>query len=173
MAFLLITVIALAPDFSEAGTAQYEIGSGDLLTVTVYGEEDLSLKAVRVAGNGKISFPLIGEIQVSGFTSKELEGHLIRLLKEGYLKKPKVTVSILEYRMFYVNGAVNRPGGYKYVDGLTVRKSIALAGGFTVRASTKKITLIRESNPSEPIESVGLNITVFPGDVLTVGESFF
>ena len=88
------------------------------------------------------------------------------------MKKPVVTVSMLEYRLFYVNGEVKNPGGYNYVDGLTVQKAVALAGGFTERASKSKIQLERESNPGESI-NVGLNVRVNPGDIITVEESFF
>ncbi len=151
----------------------YIISSGDLINITVFGEPDLSLDEVRVASNGTISFPLLGEIVVKGFSSAMLEKHLADRLRDGYLKKPKVTVSILEYRMFYVNGEVHKPGGYKFVDGLNVQKAIALAGGFSERASKSKITLIREDFPDTPLYSVELNVEVRPGDILTVGESYF
>jgi len=151
----------------------YVISSGDLLNITVFGEPDLSLDEVRVASNGSISFPLLGEITIKGLSTAMLEKHLVNRLRDGYLKKPKVIVSILEYRMFYVNGEVHKPGGYKYVDGLNVQKAIALAGGFTERASKSKITLIREDFPDEPLHSVELNIEVRPGDILTIGESYF
>jgi len=160
--------------FSTAhGFTEYRIGAGDLLSIKVFGEEDLNLEKVRVGSNGSISFPLLGVVDVLGITSGELEKRLTKLLLDGYMKKPKVTVSILEYRMFFVEGEVKEPGGYKYIDGLTVQKGIALGGGFTERASKKKIKLIREKNPDDPLYSVDLSTPVNPGDVISVGESFF
>ena len=68
---------------------------------------------------------------------------------------------------------MTRPGGYTFVDGLTVAKAVALAGGYTVRASESRITLVRESDPDNPLDSVGVNSAIQPGDIITVGESFF
>lgn len=112
-------------------------------------------------------------MKVNTLTPRELEAELIRRLKDGYLQKPVITVSVLEYRLFYVNGEVNKPGGYNFVDGLSVQKAIALAGGFTERASKEKIDLERETVPGNVRHNVGLNETVSPGDIITVGESFF
>ena len=151
----------------------YNIGAGDLLSITVFDEPDMSLKKIRVSGAGMVSVPLLGEIKVSGLTSKQLEERLTSLLLDGYLKKPKVTVAILQYRLFYVHGEVNKPGGYPYLDGLTVQKAVALASGFTERASEKRIMLIREANSKKKEIKVNLNSSVNPGDVITVGESIF
>jgi polysaccharide biosynthesis/export protein VpsN len=155
------------------GAPGYRIDAGDGVSVTVYGEPDLSISEVRVKGDGTIAFPLIGDIRVAGLTSQELKALITRELADGYLKKPHVTVSIDKYRLYYIKGEVNRPGGYSFVEGLTVAKAVALAGGFTVRASEDKITLIRESNPERPVAPVNPNTAIFPGDVITVGESFF
>ncbi len=153
--------------------SQYTIGPGDLLSIRVFGEEDLSIPEIRVNGAGAISYPLLGEIKVLGYNPKKLEAHIAEMLQEGYLKDPQVTVSILQYRLFYVRGEVEKPGGYSYVAGLTIQKGIALAGGFTERASKSKISLVREDNPDEPMKSVGMNELVQPGDIITVGESLF
>ena len=83
-----------------------------------------------------------------------------------------VTVSVIEYRLFYINGEVKKPGGYNFVEGLNVQKAVALAGGFTERASKDKITIETEVAPGI-IKEVGLNNAVNPGDVITIDESFF
>ena len=169
IAFLSICLTSL----STANTTQrYQIGPGDLLSINVFGEKDLSNKDIRVSTNGTISFPLLGEISARNMTIRELEVTLVRLLKDGYLKKPVVTVSIIEYRLFYINGEVKKPGGYNFVDGLTIQKAVALAGGFTERASKDKITIERERTPGKVIK-VTINDAVNPGDVITVDESFF
>ncbi|HEB73243.1 MAG TPA: polysaccharide export protein [Nitrospirae bacterium] len=167
-AFIFFSLISTASGFTG-----YRIGAGDLLSIKVFGEEDLNLENVRVGSNGTISFPLLGVVDVLGITSAGLEKRLTKMLLDGYMKKPKVTVSILEYRMFFVEGEVKEPGGYKYIDGLTVQKGIALAGGFTERAAKKKIKLIQEKNPDEPLYPVDLSTPVNPGDVISIGESFF
>jgi len=175
-AFLLfLGLIGLSglTSFSVAAEKQrYSLGPGDLLSINVFGEDDLSLKEIRVGTNGTISFPLLGEVSVRSMSVRELENALIRQLKDGYLKKPVITVSVIEYRLFYINGEVNKPGGYNFVEGLTIQKAVALAGGFTERASKDKITIETEAAPGK-IKKVGLNNAVNPGDVITIDESFF
>jgi len=168
---LLMLLVSLSPLSHAVDKQGYRIGSGDLLSINVFGEEDLSLDKVRVGTNGTVSFPLLGEIVVKKMTVAELESDLIRRFKDGYLKKPVVTVSVVEYRLFYVNGEVKKPGGYNFVNGLTVQKAVAIAGGFTERASKSSIILEREFVDKK--HKVGLNDEVNPGDIITVDESFF
>ena len=151
----------------------YRIDAGDRVSILVYQEPDLSINGVRVKADGTIAFPLLGDMHVAGLTSQQLQDRVTQRLKDGYLKKPNVTVSIDSYRLYYIKGEVTRPGGYSFVDGLTVAKAVALAGGYTPRASESKITLVRESNPDVALESVSVNTAIRPGDVITVGESFF
>ena len=90
-----------------------------------------------------------------------------------YLLNPQVTVSIDEYRNFYVNGMVEKPGGYPYSPGLTVRKAISIAGGFKERAARDKINVIHDDDPKQTPQKVDLNTALLPGDIVTVEESFF
>ena len=83
------------------------------------------------------------------------------------------SVTIDEYRNFYVNGMVEKPGGYPFSPGLTVRKAITLAGGFKERASREKINIIRDDDPKQIPRKVDLNAPVLPGDIVTIEESFF
>lgn len=156
-----------------ADPLDYRVDTGDRVSVTVYQEADLSVTSVRVKANGTISYPLLGDLRVSGLTSLEVHDLVKKRLLDGYLKKPNVTVSIDSYRLYFIKGEVKRPGGYSFVDGLTVAKAVALAGGYTVRASQSRISLVRESDPEIPLESVRSNTAVHPGDIITVGESFF
>jgi protein involved in polysaccharide export with SLBB domain len=169
MAFLLLAIAA--PSYSQA-LSQYRLGADDEISVSVFNEPDLSLTKTRVAANGTISMPLIGQIVVKGLTLDEVELKITKLYLGDYLKKPDVSVSIVEYRQFYVNGEVNKPGGYSYREGMTIQRAVSLAGGFTERASRSKIKLMRENN-SQNVISVDLNTPVMPGDVITVEESFF
>lgn len=168
------TVTKSAPSSPDEGSGfTYRIDAGDRVSITVYQEPDLSVAGARVKADGTIAVPLLGDLRVAGLTSQELQDLVTARLLDGYLKKPNVTVTIDGYRLYYIKGEVSRPGGYSFVDGLTVAKAVALAGGFTPRASERSITLVRESDPDNPIESVGVNAAIRPGDIITVGESFF
>lgn len=158
---------------ADAAAPAYRVDTGDRISITVYQEPDLSVNAVRVKANGTIAYPLLGDLDVAGLTSQELQDLVLSKLLDGYLKKPSITVSIDSYRLYYIKGEVSRPGGYTFVDGLTVAKAVALAGGYTARASESKISLVREADPENPLESVGVNTSIQPGDIITVGESFF
>jgi len=151
----------------------YKLGPGDSITVRVLGEEDLKRERVRLSDAGTLSFPVLGEIKVKGMTVGALEQYITKELKGRYLLNPQVTVSIEEYRNFFVNGMVEKPGGYPFSPGLTVRKAISLAGGFKERASREKLNIIRDDDPSQTSRRVDLNAAVLPGDILTVEESFF
>lgn len=161
---------ASAPVFSLA--SDYKLGPGDRLMIVVFNEKDLSIDT-RLSDAGTLSFPLLGEVRAQGMTIGMLNDYLTEQLKHGYLVNPQVYVSILEYRQFFVNGEVNKPGGLPFQPGLTVRKAIALAGGFTPRASFTKIFIIHEDDPFGRPRPVTLDTFLRPGDILTVEQSFF
>lgn len=151
----------------------YKLGAGDLLSVHVFGEPDLSFSEIRLTDAGTFSYPFLSEIRARGLTSAEVEGIITRGLLGDYLVDPKVTVRILEYRPFFVNGEVKKPGGYPFKPGLTLRKAIAIAGGFTERASRSKFFIIRDNDVKrKPVRS-SLDSNIYPGDIVTVDESFF
>lgn len=156
-----------------AGADQYRLGAGDIISINVFGEEDLSLNEVRVGDGGKFSYPFLGEINARGKTSDELQKLLRDGLKDGYLVDPRVSVRILEFREFFVNGEVENPGGYPFKPGLTLRKAVALAGGFTERASKSKITVIAEQDGKRTPREAKLDTPIMPGDIITVDQSFF
>jgi len=144
-----------------------------MISIRVLGEDDLKRERVRLSDAGTLSFPVLGEIKVKGMTVGALEQYITKSLKGRYLLNPQVNVSIDEYRNFFVNGMVEKPGGYPFSPGLTVRKAISIAGGFRERASREKITVIRDDDASQTPKRVDLNATVQPGDILTIEESFF
>jgi polysaccharide export outer membrane protein len=160
----------LAPVMSLA--SDYKLGPGDHIMVTVFNEKDLTVD-VRLSDAGTLSFPLLGELRAQGMTIGMLQDYLTEQLKNGFVVNPQVYVSIVEYRQFFVNGEVNKPGGLPYQPGLTVRKAIALAGGFTPRASYTKIFIIHEDDPFGRPRSASLDTFLRPGDILTVEQSFF
>jgi len=162
-----LTGVAVAGEIDD-----YRISADDQISVTVFNETDLSVNKVRVSGNGAISMPLLGQVAIEGHTIAEVEQKITTLLLAGYLKKPNVTVTITEYRPFYINGEVKRPGSYPYKKNLTVEKAVALAGGFSERASRSTIALVSE-NDKGFVKAVVLNDKIKPGDVITISESFF
>lgn len=155
-----------------AGNSEYKLASGDVISITVYGEEDMSFKSLRLTDAGTFSYPFIGEVNAKGKTASEIEGQLVAKLKGDYLVNPRVSVSVLQYREFYISGEVKTPGGYPFQPGLTVRRAVALAGGFTERASEGKITINRDLSAT-PTEKANLDALVSPGDTITVPQGFF
>ena len=153
--------------------SSYKLGVGDVITAQVMGEDELKREKVRLSDAGTLSFPYLGEIRVRGMTVGELEEFITKGLKGRYLLNPQVTVTILEYRHFFVNGQVGKPGGYPFTPGLTVRKAISIAGGFKERASKEKINVIHEDDTKGNSQRVSLDTPLRPGDIITVEESFF
>lgn len=182
---LLVTLGFLAIGYAPYSSAQaqtqardntlsnYRLGSGDVITVQVLGEDDLRRERVRLSDAATISYPILGEIRLLGKTVSELETLIRNGLAGRYLLNPQVTVTINEYRNFYVNGQVEKPGGYPFIPGLTVLKAVSLAGGFKERASKSNIFVIREDDPAQKPQRVAMNAPIHPGDILTVEESFF
>jgi polysaccharide biosynthesis/export protein VpsN len=174
-------VAALAAALPGLGHAQerddllsrYRLGSGDVISISVVGEDDLKREKVRLNDAGTIQFPVVGEIRIKGMTIGEVELWITSSLKGRYLVNPKVVVNIDEYRPFFINGEVFKPGGYPYVPGLTVLKAVTLAGGFKDRASKSKIFVVRDGDSNRARQKVEMDTPIYPGDMLTIEESFF
>tara|TARA_R110001599_G_scaffold122530_3_gene294583 strand:- start:7324 stop:7860 length:537 start_codon:yes stop_codon:yes gene_type:complete len=157
----------------DASLSQYKLGSGDVIKITVFGQQDLSL-TTKLPNHGVINYPFLGDLRVTGLTGAELEAKLYAGLKGDYLIEPSVSVTVLEYRPFFIDGEVKRPGGYPYQPGLSVNKAAALAGGYTERASKTKIFIRRESESGQSEQlTADSNDVVLPGDIVTVQQSFF
>lgn len=262
MVALLFVVGFFIPFIASA--QDYVIGEGDLLKITVYDNPDLTSEP-RVGGDGRITFPLIGEVTVSGLSSAEAQKRIAELLSNGFIKKPQVSVFITEYKskkvttlgeftkpglvelrgnatlmevisnaggltangaetlfiqrkilkpeggrgddititvdlikllekgdiaanimvmdgdsiyvpraaFVYVTGEVKTPGAYKITKGLTVLRSITLAGGFTQKAWKGRTNIIRKSEKGEAQIDARMEDLVMPDDVIVVPESFF
>lgn len=150
----------------------YRLSTDDVISITVFNEPELGLKKAVITDSGTISVALIGQVSIKGKTVPEVEELLTKKFGDDYLKKPSVTVSIDEYRPFYINGEVKKPGSYPYRSNMTVQIAITIAGGFTERASKQSIYLLTESQESQRVK-VDLGARVRPGDVITIEESFF
>ena len=170
--FKYLSLLALA--FSAvASAAQYQLGSGDVIRVSVHGEPDLSFDEIRLTDAGTFTFPFIGEVDANGKTPGQVRSLLTDALKDGYLVDPRVSVSVVNYREFYISGEVKLPGGYPYQPGLTLDRAIALAGGLTERASTKRMTIVRGSENGRSAEKATMDTLVRPGDTINIDEGFF
>jgi protein involved in polysaccharide export with SLBB domain len=163
-----------SPEFEIASLlSTYKLAAGDVITIRVFGEDDLSREKTRLTDAGTIPYPALGEVKALGITIGELERIITAGLKNGYLVNPRVSVQIDEYRPFYINGMVEKPGGYPFQPGLTILKASSLAGGFKERASFGKMTIIRESNPKAGPQKADMTTPVYPGDTVFIDESFF
>jgi polysaccharide export outer membrane protein len=173
LTFFIIIANTVQAKPTDSNNNEYKLSSGDTISITVFAEKDLSFKSIKLDESGRFSYPFIGEISAKGLTAAQLQQKLTRILSGDYLVNPKVSISILEYRQFYISGEVKDPDGYPYQPGLTVRRAIALAGGLTERASERKMTIIRESDPSKTPKYVNMEDTVMPGDTITIDQGFF
>jgi polysaccharide export outer membrane protein len=239
----------------------YVVGEEDVLRVTVYDHADLTTVA-RVSGDGVIRLPLIGDVKVAGLSVSQISEKVSRLLADGYIVNPHVSVFVEEFRskktiimgqvnkpgiyalsgnttflellskaggltkdagdkaiikrkaapdkpeklitidlrklieegdtssdislvdndnvyipkagVFYVTGEVKKPDAYKYEDGTTVIKAVTMAGGFTDKASTGRVKIIRKVDGKEKIiEKAEMDEPVKADDIIVVPESFF
>ncbi|MBN2143853.1 MAG: polysaccharide export protein [Candidatus Aureabacteria bacterium] len=159
----------------------YRLQPGDVLNISILDEVDLS-REVKVLSNGKIIYPLLGEVAVQGKDLIEVTNTLKTLLSE-YLIEPHVSVYIKEYAKVYVYGEIVRPGAYELSENLTLLQTIAIAGGLKEKANSKKIKIKRKRNGyfiSIPIdlsfitqkEHSDADIALCPNDVIIIPESF-
>ena len=159
---------ATAPATADAG---YRLGTGDKVRVIVYGEEDLSGE-FQVDGSGFIRLPLIGQVTAAGRTVRDFEGDVTTKLAGGYLKSPRVSVEVTNYRPFFILGEVNKPGEYPYVNGMNVVTAVALAGGYTYRADESDVYVRRNGQPEKEVPA-DERTQIQPGDIVRVAERFF
>ncbi|MGD0842202.1 MAG: polysaccharide biosynthesis/export family protein [Candidatus Acidiferrales bacterium] len=134
---------------AAAADSSYVIGPDDVLDISVWKEPDLS-RSLPVRPDGKISLPLVSDVQAAGKTPSELAATLTTLLK-AYVNDPQVTVIVTQInsRRVYVVGEVARPGAFPLLPDMTVLQALASAGGFTPFANTKKIHIVRTVNGHE------------------------
>jgi len=152
--------------------SSYQLGAGDKLRITVFGEAALTGE-FAVGDRGTVSFPLVGEVPAAKRSVAEFKASLTAALKDGYLLDPRVAVEVLTYRPYYVLGEVGKPGEYPYTSGLTVLNAVAAASGFTYRANTKRVFIKHAGAAAE--EKLPLTATqmVAPGDTIRIGERYF
>jgi polysaccharide export outer membrane protein len=151
--------------------ADYRLGSGDQLRITVFGETELT-GLFQVGSQGTIAYPLVGDVRAAGLTVVEFTETLQVALRE-YVRQPNVGVEVANYRPFFILGEVQRPGTYPYSANLTVLNAVATAGGFTYRANRNRIYIRHASEPEEHVYPLAITTPVLPGDTVRVGERMF
>lgn len=152
------------------------LGAGDLLDITVFDTPELG-EQTRVDSTGQISFPLVGQITVTGMAPEALEKLIRQKLMDGhFVKNPQVSVFVAEYagQMAYVNGEVGKPGAYPLLRSHRLMDIIAVAGGLTSRASNL-ISINRDGSAIQvnlsDKDEIGANPEIKPGDAITVAQS--
>tara|TARA_R110002167_G_scaffold24436_1_gene85934 strand:+ start:1908 stop:2483 length:576 start_codon:yes stop_codon:yes gene_type:complete len=170
---LVMLFLTAAAARADTALSDYLLGPGDRINIQVFGHEDLSSKAA-VGANGAIALPLIGQVKASGLTVSELEELVISRLDEDFVVDPKVAIEVVVYRPFFILGEVNKPGKYDYVVGLSMRKAVAMAEGFTRRGKEEPVLVIREDRSGEAMKfEAGLDSLVFPGDTIEIQRRLF
>ena len=175
--FLVYAVILAHPG---AGLAdEYTIGSGDTLYISVWGNEQLT-RSVAVRPDGKISLPLLNDLQVSGLSPMQLRDLIADRLKE-YINAPNVTVTVTEMKSFnvFVQGEVGKPGMHPLHQEMTLLHLISLAGGVTEKADLTRAYLLRNGERM-PVDFHKLlrkgdqtqNVALKPNDLIMIPDNF-
>jgi protein involved in polysaccharide export with SLBB domain len=146
--------------------------SGEKLRITVFGEDRLS-GVYEISPAGNLSLPLAGDVKAAGLTNLQLELALAKKFRSQYLRDPKVTVDIENYRPFFIFGEVARPGKYPFESGLNAITATTLAGGATYRASKSKILIQHVGEAGFHEYELAPDVPVLPGDLIKVPERFF
>jgi polysaccharide biosynthesis/export protein len=172
---------AAATPASAASTtdADYKIGPQDVLRIDVWKENEIS-RTTPVRPDGRISLPLLNDVQAAGLTPTQLAGVITEGLKK-FITNPQVTVGVTEInsRRVYVTGEVTKPGAFPIQSGMTVLQALTGSGGFTQFAKIKGIYVLRTENGKQVKHPFNykdvvsgkhpeLNIEVEPGDVIVV-----
>ncbi len=161
----------------------FQIGVGDIIAIKVYGEPDLK-GTFQIYPNCTIQFPLIQNVKVCGHTPGEVRSAIaVRLHKKYFKARPSVSVKVQQYnsKKIHVLGQVKKAGRFDYTPGLTLIQAIAMAGGFTSRASAADTRLIRTIQGAQRVYRVNLgglgtkripDISLRPGDVIVIPQSW-
>jgi len=165
----VVQVVPVAATFEDG---PYTLDSGDKLRIVVFGQDTLS-NNYTVDAQGAVSLPLVGAVEARGLTTSQLGNAIAGRLRSGYVRDPSVAVEIETYRPFFVLGEVTFPGQYPYVPNMTVENAIAIAGGFTPRASKDKVTITRKVQGAPHRYALPLRYPLRPGDTVEVAERWF
>lgn len=179
--FASLFILGSWTDRAQA-SEEYRLSPRDVLSISVWGIEDLKVEGLSVREDGKIAFPIVGEIQVAGLSPGELM-QVISSGLDGYVNQPKVTVNILKYHTtrIYVVGEVAKPGLYELEKQHNLMDAITVAGGYTKDAAKKKVMVISQDNMKKPLEvnllemlkkgDMTKNISLNDGDIVYLADN--
>ncbi|WP_457797013.1 polysaccharide biosynthesis/export family protein [Methylocystis sp. S23] len=158
--------------FAASAYDPYRLAAGDRLRVIVFGQDSLS-NSYSVDGAGRVAMPLIGSVPVQGLTVPEAEHEIAARLRAGFVREPRVSVEVEAFRPFFVLGEVTTAGQYPFVEAMTARTAIAIAGGFGPRGYQGAVDLTRVIDGYPITGRVPLDTPIRPGDTITVRERIF
>src|SRR5215471_1754372 len=150
----------------------YRLQPGEKVRITVFGETGLSGE-YQIDPAGFISLSLAGVVKAAGLTENELQQKLVELYSKEYLRNPKITVSVSEFRPFYIIGEVEKPGAYPYTSGLNVLSAIAIAGGTTYRASRSTVLIQHPGESGMREYPLASTVPILPGDIIRIPQRYF
>lgn len=168
-----------APESLAAVPVDYRIGPEDVLSVVFWREKDMSAEVV-VRPDGKISLPLLNDVDAAGYTPEQLRVRLMQAAAK-YIEEPtaSVVVKTVNSRRVFIQGSIGRPAAYPLINSMNVLQLIALAGGLAEYANSKEIVIIRTENGKTTSfnfnfrdvvkgKNVNQNIELRPGDTVVV-----
>jgi polysaccharide export outer membrane protein len=165
--------IAEEPTSALPELSAYRLSPGDKLKVNVFNETDLTGE-YQVSEQGTIAFPLIGEVKAGGYSVEQFRQNLVETLQNGFVRNPRVSIEVSNYRPFNVVGEVRNAGQYAYRPGISVQDAIAIAGGYTYRANTSVVYVTRNTSEQITVDLKKNDETrVLPGDNLRIPERYF
>jgi len=156
----------------SSAIVDYRLDVGDKIKMTVYNEPTLTGE-YTVGADGTLALPLIGDLPAKGRTVSEVVDSARMRFADGFLREPRVSGEVINYRPFYILGEVEAPGPYPYVVGLTALNAVATAKGFTPRANRDVVQIRRQGATEETNYRLTPELLVLPGDTIRVGERYF
>ena len=179
-----VPVVRPVPREKSATSPNHVLAPNESIQIKVFNEPDLDT-SMRIAEDGKITFPLIGELSLGGLTVQKASALLREKLAARFLVNPQVSITLVEMnkRLFTVLGQVQRPGTYRFPDHTTLSlvQVVGIAGGYTRLANPARITVKRQT-ANQVFKLDGKRMASDPstkpfnieaGDIITVGERLF
>ena len=158
--------------YASSAYEPYTLAAGDRLRIIVFGQDSLS-NTYSVDGLGRVAMPLIGSVPVQGLSAPAAEKEIAARLRNGFVREPRVSVEVESFRPFFVLGEITNAGQYPFVEAMTVRTAIAIAGGFGPRGYQGAVDLTRVIDGVPVTGRVPLDTALRPGDTITVRERIF
>jgi len=172
VAALITLLVTAGLGHAQPTLTEYRLGPGDKLNIRVFGHADLS-GPYEIDSTGYVAMPLVGRLLAANMTVESFQAVVAERLNRDLVVNPNVVIEVLSYRPFFILGEVQKPGSYPYMAGLSVRQAVALAGGYTRRARTSSMALVRQG-PDGPLNlDVEPDTPVQPGDTIEIERRLF